>query len=72
MRALDARGVRTIASGAPSGVRSGCRKRTTPIATPTPPGQTAEGGIVDAERQGLWACYSVLPEPLDALSAWLG
>ncbi|WP_026911354.1 ArsR/SmtB family transcription factor [Patulibacter minatonensis] len=29
-------------------------------------------GIVDSERQGLWAYYYVLPEALDELSAWLG
>lgn len=28
-------------------------------------------GIVDAERQGLWAYYYVRPEALQALSAWL-
>ena len=28
-------------------------------------------GIVDSERQGLWAYYYVLPEALDELSAWL-
>jgi len=29
-------------------------------------------GIVDSERQGLWAYYYVLPEALDELHAWLG
>lgn len=29
-------------------------------------------GIVDSERQGLWAYYYVLPDALDELSAWLG
>jgi ArsR family transcriptional regulator len=28
-------------------------------------------GIVDSERQGLWAYYYVLPEALDELAAWL-
>ena len=28
-------------------------------------------GIVDSEREGLWAYYYVLPEALDELSAWL-
>lgn len=28
-------------------------------------------GIVDSERQGLWAYYYVLPEALDDLSLWL-
>jgi ArsR family transcriptional regulator len=28
-------------------------------------------GIVDSERQGLWAYYYVRPEALHALSAWL-
>jgi ArsR family transcriptional regulator len=31
-----------------------------------------EAGIVDSERQGLWAYYYVLPGALDELSAWLG
>src|SRR3569832_567407 len=31
-----------------------------------------EAGIVDSERQGLWAYYYVLPEALDELTAWLG
>jgi ArsR family transcriptional regulator len=28
-------------------------------------------GIVDCERQGLWAYYYVLPDALKELSAWL-
>jgi ArsR family transcriptional regulator, arsenate/arsenite/antimonite-responsive transcriptional repressor len=28
-------------------------------------------GIVDCERQGLWAYYYVLPEPLKELHTWL-
>jgi ArsR family transcriptional regulator, arsenate/arsenite/antimonite-responsive transcriptional repressor len=28
-------------------------------------------GIVDSERQGLWAYYYVKPEALEGLSAWL-
>lgn len=28
-------------------------------------------GIVDSERQGLWAYYYVLPEALEELSSWL-
>ena len=28
-------------------------------------------GIVDSERRGLWAYYSVLPDALEELSAWL-
>jgi len=28
-------------------------------------------GVVDSERQGLWAYYYVLPEALEELSAWL-
>ncbi|MSW50823.1 MAG: metalloregulator ArsR/SmtB family transcription factor [Actinobacteria bacterium] len=31
-----------------------------------------DAGIVDAERQGLWAYYYVLPEALDELRGWLG
>jgi ArsR family transcriptional regulator len=31
-----------------------------------------EAGLVDSERQGLWAYYYVLPERLDELSSWLG
>jgi ArsR family transcriptional regulator, arsenate/arsenite/antimonite-responsive transcriptional repressor len=31
-----------------------------------------DAGIVDSERQGLWAYYHVLPGALDELSAWLG
>jgi ArsR family transcriptional regulator, arsenate/arsenite/antimonite-responsive transcriptional repressor len=30
-----------------------------------------EAGIVDSERQGLWAYYYVNPEALEELSAWL-
>ena len=30
-----------------------------------------EAGIVDSERQGLWAYYYVVPEALEELSAWL-
>src|ERR1051325_2363869 len=30
-----------------------------------------DAGIVDSERQGLWAYYYVLPERLAELSAWL-
>src|SRR3954463_5711541 len=30
-----------------------------------------EAGIVDSERQGLWAYYYVLPDALQELSAWL-
>jgi len=30
-----------------------------------------EAGIVDSERQGLWAYYYVRPEALKELSAWL-
>jgi ArsR family transcriptional regulator, arsenate/arsenite/antimonite-responsive transcriptional repressor len=28
-------------------------------------------GIVDSERQGLWAYYYVIPEALEELSTWL-
>ena len=31
-----------------------------------------EAGIVDSERQGLWAYYYVLPAALEELSLWLG
>ncbi|HSJ74317.1 MAG TPA: metalloregulator ArsR/SmtB family transcription factor [Miltoncostaeaceae bacterium] len=31
-----------------------------------------EAGLVDSERQGLWAYYYVLPEALAALGAWIG
>jgi ArsR family transcriptional regulator, arsenate/arsenite/antimonite-responsive transcriptional repressor len=31
-----------------------------------------DAGLVDSERQGLWAYYYVLPEALDDLAAWLG
>jgi ArsR family transcriptional regulator len=30
-----------------------------------------EAGIVDSEREGLWAYYYVIPEALGELSAWL-
>lgn len=30
-----------------------------------------DAGIVDSERQGLWAYYYVVPGSLDAFSAWL-
>jgi len=30
-----------------------------------------EAGIVDSERQGLWAYYYVIPEALEELSTWL-
>jgi ArsR family transcriptional regulator len=30
-----------------------------------------EAGIVDSERQGLWAFYYVEPEALDELAGWL-
>src|ERR1700758_3239127 len=30
-----------------------------------------DAGIVDSERQGLWAYYYVLPDALEELSAWL-
>jgi ArsR family transcriptional regulator len=30
-----------------------------------------EAGIVDSERQGLWAYYYVLPDALKELSEWL-
>ena len=31
-----------------------------------------DAGIVDSERQGLWAYYYVLPEALGDLAGWLG
>ena len=31
-----------------------------------------DAGLVDAERRGLWAYYSVLPDAVGELSAWLG
>jgi ArsR family transcriptional regulator len=31
-----------------------------------------DAGIVDSERQGLWAYYYVLPDALDELHGWLG
>ncbi len=30
-----------------------------------------EAGLVNSERQGLWAYYYVIPETLEELSAWL-
>jgi ArsR family transcriptional regulator len=30
-----------------------------------------EAGVVDSERQGLWAYYYVVPEALDDLADWL-
>ena len=30
-----------------------------------------DAGIVDSEREGLWAYYYVLPEALDELAVWL-
>lgn len=30
-----------------------------------------QAGIVDSERQGLWAYYYVLPGAIDELSSWL-
>ena len=30
-----------------------------------------DAGIVDSERQGLWAYYYVVPDALEELSAWL-
>ena len=30
-----------------------------------------EAGIVDSERQGLWAYYYVLPDALEELTTWL-
>lgn len=30
-----------------------------------------DAGLVDSERQGLWAYYYVLPERLDELAGWL-
>ena len=29
-------------------------------------------GIVESEKQGLWAYYYVMPDALDELRAWLG
>jgi ArsR family transcriptional regulator len=31
-----------------------------------------DAGIVDSERQGLWAYYYVIPSALNELSEWLG
>jgi ArsR family transcriptional regulator len=30
-----------------------------------------DAGLVDSERQGLWAYYYVIPDALRELSAWL-
>jgi ArsR family transcriptional regulator len=30
-----------------------------------------DAGIVDCERQGLWAYYFVIPSALEELAAWL-
>ena len=30
-----------------------------------------DAGLVDSERQGLWAYYYVIPDALEELSAWL-
>jgi ArsR family transcriptional regulator len=30
-----------------------------------------EAGIVDSERQGLWAYYFVVPDAMEELAAWL-
>lgn len=30
-----------------------------------------EAGVVSVERRGRWAYYSIEPDPLEALSAWL-
>lgn len=30
-----------------------------------------DAGLVDSERQGLWAYYYVLPQPLEELATWL-
>ena len=30
-----------------------------------------DAGIVDSERQGLWAYYYVIPEAVDEFAAWL-
>jgi ArsR family transcriptional regulator len=34
-------------------------------------GKLRTAGIVDSERQGLWAYYYVIPNALEELSAWL-
>ena len=34
-------------------------------------GQPFEAGLVESERQGLWAYYYVMPGVLDELAAWL-
>jgi ArsR family transcriptional regulator, arsenate/arsenite/antimonite-responsive transcriptional repressor len=31
-----------------------------------------DAGLVESERQGLWAYYYVLPGAIDELAAWLG
>lgn len=31
-----------------------------------------DAGLVDSERQGLWAYYYVLPDAIEELSHWLG
>ena len=30
-----------------------------------------DAGLVESERQGLWAYYYVLPDPIDELTRWL-
>jgi ArsR family transcriptional regulator len=30
-----------------------------------------DAGLVDSERQGLWACYYVKPDALEELADWL-
>ncbi len=35
------------------------------------PKKLREAGIVDSERQGLWAYYYVLPDATKELSTWL-
>ncbi len=34
-------------------------------------GKLRAAGIVDSERQGLWAYYYVIPDALEELSTWL-
>ena len=34
-------------------------------------GKLRQAGIVDSERQGLWAYYYVIPDALEELSGWL-
>ena len=36
-----------------------------------PPKVLRDAGIVDSERQGLWAYYYVNPGALDELAGWL-